>query len=354
VLIRGGGVFERLARARAVAFDKTGTLTAGNPQLVALVGDGVSEAELLRRAAGLEQGSEHALARGIVAAAQLRSVVPETVPNIQARPGQGVVGGYGTRLTAVGNARLVSALRWPIPPALAARADESAEGGRETTVYVGWDGRVRGLFLLADRLRPEARGVVQEMRELGLTAFLLSGDIPATTESVGRALGLDAWQGGLSPEGKLTALGTWSRTTGLVAMVGDGLNDGPVLAGAAVGIAVGSATDLARESADVVLPDDGLVLLPWLARLARRVRNTIMTNLGWAFGYNAVALTLAACGLLQPILAAGLMAGSSLLVVANSLRLERRVGAEDLGRDGRPSQGLGPMTAARSDPPALP
>ena len=325
-VVRGGGVIEALAGIRGVAFDKTGTLTTGNVRMVGVVTEGVSEAELLQRAAALEQGSEHPLARGIVAAADVRKVVPETVPNVQARPGQGVVGGDGERLTAVGNTALMATLQWPIPPALAARARELEADAPRTAIYVGWAGRVRGLLLLDDTLRPEAGQVVTDIRELGLTTLLLSGDTPAMAESVAGALGFDAWQAALSPVGKSAALETWSQKQGPVAMVGDGLNDGPVLAAATVGVAVGGATDLARESADIVLPATGLVLLPWLVRLARRVRKIILSNLAWAFGYNVVALSLGAFGLLQPILAAGLMAGSSLVVVVNSLRLERLPG----------------------------
>jgi P-type Cu2+ transporter len=137
---------------------------------------------------------------------------------------------------------------------------------------------------------------------------------------------VDEWQAGLLPEAKRVALDRYRARHGAIAMVGDGLNDGPGLASADVGIAVGSATDLARETADLVLPADGLWLLPWVVGRARAVRSTILANLAWAFGYNLIALTCAVLGLLQPILAAAVMAGSSLLVVLNSLRLERLPG----------------------------
>ncbi|HET6757225.1 MAG TPA: HAD-IC family P-type ATPase, partial [Burkholderiales bacterium] len=153
---------------------------------------------------------------------------------------------------------------------------------------------------------------------------------PKAAARVANAVGIRLWQAGLMPEDKVAALREWAREYGAVAMVGDGLNDGPVLAAATVGIAAGGATDLARESADVTLPERGLQRLPALLDLAQRVRKTIITNLAWALGYNVVALTLAVTGWLQPVIAAALMAGSSLLVVVRSLRaghgtLEQRV-----------------------------
>jgi Cu2+-exporting ATPase len=153
--------------------------------------------------------------------------------------------------------------------------------------------------------------------------LLLTGDHAGAAARVASTVGVDDWQAGLLPEAKRVALDQCRPRHGVVAMVGDGLNDGPGLAWADVGIAVASATDLARETADLVLPPNGLWLLPWVVARARAVRFTLLTNLAWAFGYNLVALTCAVLGRLQPILAAAVMAGSSLLVVLNSLRLER-------------------------------
>jgi P-type Cu2+ transporter len=159
-------------------------------------------------------------------------------------------------------------------------------------------------------------------------------------------VGIEDWQAGLSPEATRAALDRRRRGRGVVAMVGDGLNDGPALVGADVGIAVGTATDLARETADLVLPPDGLWMLPWIVELARAVRATVLTNLAWAFGYNLIALACAACGLLQPVLAAGVMAGSSVLVVMNSLRLERFPDPVPLGL---PARGPGGAAGDRAE-----
>jgi len=166
--------------------------------------------------------------------------------------------------------------------------------------------------------------VIKALHEHGVETLLLSGDTKGPVANVASALGISTWQAELTPEGKVRALREWAdKRRGSIAMVGDGLNDGPVLASAAVGIAVGTATDLAKESADITLPTGGLGSLPWLVELANRVRKSILANLVWALGYNAVALMLAVTGLLKPVVAAGLMFGSSVLVVMRSLRAGR-------------------------------
>ncbi len=190
-------------------------------------------------------------------------------------------------------------------------------------IYVGWAGRVHAVLSLDDTPLPEARSTIEALRDLGLHVALLTGDLAHAARRIGAVAGIDDIQAGLSPEAKRAALDRYRQDHEAVAMVGDGLNDGLVLAEADVGIAVGSATDLARETATLVLPPGGLWMLPWVISVARMVRRTILTNLMWAFGYNLVALTLAVLGLLQPVLAAAVMAGSSILLVVNSLRLSR-------------------------------
>jgi P-type Cu2+ transporter len=217
-----------------------------------------------------------------------------------------------------------------MPPVLSERAKEMAATGH-SVVFIGWSenaraGRARAVLSFDDTPLPEAGATVDALRSLGLRVTLLSGDHAGAVARVAATVGVDEWQAGLLPEAKRMALDQYRARHGAIAMVGDGLNDGPGLACADVGIAVGSATDLARETADLVLPADGLWLLPWVVGRARAVRSTILANLAWAFGYNLIALTCAALGLLRPILAAAVMAGSSLLVILNSLRLERLPG----------------------------
>jgi Cu2+-exporting ATPase len=321
-LVRGGGVLESLARVRSVAFDKTGTLTLGRTRLAGIETAGVETGEALARAAGLERHSEHGLARGIAADADARGLAPVATTQIRSVPGSGIQGIAGDEPVAAGTGAWMAELGWPVPPHLAERA-RMAEAGGHSVVYLGWAGAVRAVLWLDDTPRPEARGMIDALRRAGFGVALLTGDLPEVARRIASSVGIDAWQAALSPEGKKSALAQLRREHGPVAMVGDGLNDGPVLAAADVGVAVGSATDLARETADLVLPEDGLRLLPWTIELAREVRRTIVTSLFWAFAYNVIALGLAAFGLLQPLVAAGMMAASSLIVVLNSLRLER-------------------------------
>lgn len=323
VLVRSGGVLERLARVRTVAFDKTGTLSSGDMRLLALGAAGASEEALLARAAALARGSDHPLAKGIVLAAGGRGLAHPAARDVEVHAGEGLTGVMGGRRVAMGSSGFMARLGLSVPVGL---APDIAEGC--SLVCVAWGGRIRGMLALADTPLPEARSVVASLGRLGLIATVLSGDTPGATARASRAVGIDHWRGELSPSEKVKALHDWAARHGPVAMVGDGLNDGPVLAAAGVGVAVGGATDFARESADVTLPEGTLANLPWLIQLARRVRRTILTNIAWALGYNVIALGLATAGLLQPVIAATLMAGSSLLVVVNSLR----VGREPRGR----------------------
>jgi Cu2+-exporting ATPase len=321
-LVRDPGVLEALARTRLLAFDKTGTLTSGRAHVVGIESDGAGTDEVLARAAGLECHSEHGLARAITMAAATRGLKPVVARDVRIRPGRGIRGNADGKAVVAGNSALMSELGWSLAPALGERA-RSLEASGYSVIYVGWGDRVRAVLSLDDSLLPEARSAIAALRSRGLHPILLTGDVAHATQRVAVAVGIVDVQAGLSPEAKRAALDRQRQRYGVVAMVGDGLNDGPVLADADIGIAVGSATDLARETAALVLPRDGLWMLPWVVDVARAVRMTILTNLLWAFGYNLIALTLAALGLLQPILAAAVMAGSSVLVVLNSLRLER-------------------------------
>ncbi len=282
----------------------------------------VAADEVLARAAGLERHSEHGFGHAIAAAAAVRGLDPVVAGDVQTLPGRGIRGNADGEAVVAGNRALMSELGWSVAPALGERG-RSLEAEGYSVIYVGWGEHVRAALALDDAALPEARSTVEALRSRGLHVMLLSGDLARATQRVAVAAGIEDAQSGLSPEVKRAALRRLRQRYGVVAMVGDGLNDGPVLAEADIGIAVGSATDLARETAAVVLPRDGLWMLPWVVDVARAVRTTILTNLLWAFGYNLIALTLAVLGLLQPVLAAAVMAGSSILVVLNSLRLER-------------------------------
>ena len=328
-LVRDPAALEALARIRILAFDKTGTLTSGKPRLVSIEGV-IPGDEVLAWVAGLERHSEHAFARGIVDAAAARKIAPVDVQEVRAIPGRGVRGCAAGQAVAAGSLTFMQDLAWTLPEALAEHS-RGLEASGHSLVYVGRSERVQAVLALDDTPLAEARSTLEALRGMGLRLVLLTGDRPAPAERVAGGVGIAHVEAGLSPEAKGAALDRLREHGTRVAMVGDGLNDGPVLAAADVGIAVGSATDLARETASVVLPRDGLSLLPWVIGVARTVRATILMNLLWAFGYNLIALCLAACGMLAPIGAAAIMAGSSVLVVMNSLRLERCCPSPEFG-----------------------
>jgi Cu2+-exporting ATPase len=321
-LVRDPAALETLARTRLLAFDKTGTLTAGRARVVDIESDDVEADEVLARAAGLERYSEHCLSHGITAAAATRGIEPVVTRDIRIVPGRGIQGTVDGQPVAAGNGALMGDLGWSLTSSLREHG-RSLEAGGYSVIYVGWGKRVRGVLSLDDAVLPEVRSTINALRSRGLHIILLTGDLERAAQRVAAAAGIDDAQAALSPEAKRAVLKRHRAGYDAAAMVGDGLNDGPALADADVGIAVGSATDLARETAAIVLPAGGLWMLPWVIDVARAVRANILTNLMWAFGYNLVALTLAALGLLQPVLAAAVMAASSILVVLNSLRLER-------------------------------
>jgi Cu2+-exporting ATPase len=270
----------------------------------------------------LERYSEHGFGHAITTAAAVRGLDPVVTGDVRILPGRGIRGNADGKAVVAGNGALMSELGWSVAPALSEHG-RSLEADGYSVIYIGWGEQVRAALALDDSVLPEARSTVEALRSRGLHVLLLSGDLAHATQRVAVAAGIQDAQSGLSPEAKRAALRQLRQRYNVVAMVGDGLNDGPVLADADIGIAVGSATDLARETAALVLPRDGLWILPWVVDVARAVRMTILTNLMWAFGYNCIAVTLAMLGWLQPVLAAAIMAGSSIIVVLNSLRLER-------------------------------
>jgi heavy metal translocating P-type ATPase len=323
VLIRSTRALEDLAAARAVAFDKTGCLTRGLPALVDLFAlDGDPEG-LLHEAAALAARDDHPLSRALVRAARDRGIkaVPTTL--VETRSGRGLCGGEGEARAALGSPELFRELEWDLAPALAERiAAYEADG--YSVVLFGRSGAARGVAALEDEIKVEAPAVAAQLRRRGLTLAILSGDRPPAVKRIADALAIDRWEASRSPADKVSAVHRLEQEVGGaggVAMVGDGLNDGPVLAAATVGIALGSGTELARTSAEIVTAGSGLDVLPWLIDLTRAARRTTRVNLAWAFGYNTVGLGLAAAGVLQPVIAAALMAGSSILVVLNSWRM---------------------------------
>ncbi|MFF5188244.1 heavy metal translocating P-type ATPase [Streptomyces sp. NPDC000345] len=315
ILIKGPEVLESTRRVDTVVLDKTGTVTTGRMTLQDVyVADGTDEAELLRLAGALEHASEHPVARAVAAGAQERTGELPAAEHFENVPGQGVRGRVEGREVAVG--RLFADL----PPELARARDKAERDGR-TAVVVGWDGTARGVLAVADAVKETSAEAVRELRALGLTPVLLTGDNRAVAEAVAAAVGIDEVIAEVMPEDKVEVVRRLQGEGRVVAMVGDGVNDAAALATADLGLAMGTGTDAAIEASDLTLVRGDLRVAADAIRLSRRTLSTIKGNLVWAFGYNVAALPLAAAGLLNPMIAGATMAFSSVFVVTNSLRL---------------------------------
>ncbi|MFD4301590.1 heavy metal translocating P-type ATPase [Streptomyces albidoflavus] len=322
ILIRGPEVLENTRRVDTVVLDKTGTLTTGRMELTeVLPADGTGETELLRLAGALEHASEHPVARAVASAAEERHGPLPPVSGFASTSGLGVRGTVEGRQVAAGRPQLLAEAGMPLPEELE-RALAAAEARGRTVVAVGWDGAVRGLLTLADALRETSAEAVRELRALGLTPVLLTGDNEAVAAEVARAVGIDRVVAGVLPEGKVAEVERLRAEGRTVAMVGDGVNDAAALATADLGLAMGTGTDAAIEAGDLTLVRGDLRAAGDAIRLSRRTLATIKGNLCWAFGYNVAALPLAAAGLLNPMIAGAAMAFSSVFVVTNSLRLK--------------------------------
>ena len=324
VLIKGGVYVELPARLDAIAFDKTGTLTRGEPAVVAVVPlNGHDEDELLERAAALEARSIHPLARAITARAEQRGLTVFPATGVQAFSGKGVSGEFAGRRYWLGSHRFLIE-RGRQTPEVTERAEALERDGR-TVVAVGSDDHVCGLIAIADTVRPEAAEVVADLHRRGIKHLvMLTGDNRATAEAIAREIGIDEVHAELLPEDKVRVVEELSARYDAVAMVGDGVNDAPAMARAQVGIAMGAAgSDAAIETADIALMTDDLGRLPWLAGHARRTLSVIRANILFSLAIKAafVGLTVLGVATLWGAIAADV--GTSLLVVANALRLLR-------------------------------
>ncbi|MFZ0191243.1 MAG: heavy metal translocating P-type ATPase [Streptosporangiaceae bacterium] len=323
IFIKGHHALESSGLIDTVVFDKTGTITAGQMTVTeAMAVPGTGQTELLRYAGAVEQASEHPIATAIGEAASVRIGPLPVAEGFQALPGLGARGVVDGRQVIVGREKLLRDQGIDIPPGLAGQWGSWEQDGR-TAVLVGWDGRLRGAFAVADTIKPSAQAAVTELRRLGLRPVLLTGDNEATARAVAKAVGIDDAIAGVLPADKAAAIKDLQARGNRVAMVGDGVNDGPALAAADLGMAMGAGTDVAISAADLILLRPDLSVVPDAIALARAARRTIRRNLAWAFGYNVAAVPLAAAGFLNPLIAAAAMTMSSVLVVANSLRLRR-------------------------------
>jgi Cd2+/Zn2+-exporting ATPase len=324
VLIKGGARLERLADVRCVAFDKTGTLTRGELRVVDVAStNGVGGVEILRLAASLESRSEHPIGRAIVARAQQDSVGLATAAAFQALPGLGAEGTVDAARILVGNHRLFEQRGLCSGPAHAGVERMSASGC--TPVMVARNQETVGIIGVADEPREAAKAVIEMIRRQGVEhVALLTGDHEAAAKSLAGSLGISDYRASLLPEDKVAAVEDLRRRHGVLAMVGDGVNDAPALAAADVGIAMGVAgTDAALETADVALMADELAKIPFAIRLSRAAARNIRMNIGFSLGLKAVFLILAFAGAATLWMAVVADMGASLIVIANALRLLR-------------------------------
>lgn len=345
VLIRNAEALEIAGKIQIVVLDKTGTLTFGKPSVTDIIPVGISEEKLLRLTASAEWDSEHALAEAIITAAHERNVDLEEARNFGAIPGQGISATIGNTVVTIGNSSLMSSM----DIALGEREGDASRlaGTGKTPVYIAADGKLIGLIAIADTIKPEAAEVVTQLRNIGIEPVMLTGDNHRTAEAIGQQLGIRQIFADVLPQDKSAKVKEMQDRGLSVAMVGDGINDAPALAQADIGIAMGTGTDVAMEAAGVTLLQGNLNGVLTSFNLSRATIRTIRQNLFWAFFYNTALIPIAAgvfypifslwgrgvpselgfmfgeLGFLNPILAAGAMALSSVSVISNSLRLRR-------------------------------
>jgi Cu+-exporting ATPase len=336
ILIKNVESLELAHRLDAIVFDKTGTLTVGRPEVVDVHVETGTERDLVLLAATVQQGSEHPLAAAIISRAQADGLGPGTVEDFRSLPGRGVAGRVDGDIVLVGNEALLEAHDLATPAASA--TDDWARQGR-TVSWVARGDTVLGAVAMADTLRDTSTAAIEELRGMGVRTLLISGDAPAVAEEIGRQLRVDVARGAVRPDAKAGVVDSLRAEGHTVGMVGDGINDAPALAAADVGIAMGSGTDVAMETAGVTLmrADPGLVA--GAISISRSTWNKIRQNLFWAFIYNIIGIPLAAAGYLSPAVAGAAMAMSSVSVVSNSLLLKRWTPASNRPRTRGSSNG---------------
>ncbi|OZF42230.1 cation-translocating P-type ATPase [Rhodococcus sp. 14-2470-1a] len=323
ILIKGPEVLESTRRVDTVVLDKTGTVTTGKMTLLDVItADGEDTAQVLRLAGALEDSSEHPIAQAIAKGAREKVGALPPVEQFINIEGLGVQGIVDDHAMIVGRARLLADRAQQLPDELES-AMRAAESEGKTAVAVGWDGRARGVLVVADAVKPTSAEAIEQLRGLGLTPIMLTGDNAAAARAIADQVGIHEVIAEVLPADKVDVVKRLQEQGKVVAMVGDGVNDAAALAQADLGLAMGTGTDVAIEASDLTLVRGDLRAAADAIRLSRRTLGTIKGNLFWAFAYNVAALPLAAAGLLNPMLAGAAMAFSSVFVVSNSLRLRR-------------------------------
>ena len=325
ILIKDAEALELAHSVTVVAFDKTGTLTEGHPALVATEAALGTQEELLRNAAAVQQSSDHPLARAVLAQAQARSIRFSLASEVKALPGRGVQAVVAGRTYYLGSARLMEELGFNAKR-LAREAQEFERQGRTVSWLASELGSARqldGLLAFGDSVKPSARAAIERLHAQGVRSVMLTGDNQGAAQAVAKNLGIDQVRAQVLPADKAQAVSELKRLGGVVAMVGDGINDAPALAAADVGIAMSTGTDVAMHAAGITIMRGDPMLVADAIHISRRTYSKIRQNLFWAFAYNVVGIPLAAFGLLNPVIAGAAMAFSSVSVVSNALLLRR-------------------------------
>lgn len=322
ILIRGAEILERAQKLTAVVFDKTGTLTRGEPNVTDVIPLGaLDEAEVLRFAAAVEAGSEHPLGEAVVRAARHRGLDLPKVAGFEAIPGHGIRGETEGHPVLLGNRRLFQ--REGISTTAAEEHMTRLEAEGKTAMLLGCDGQLAGVIAVADTLKPESKEAVAALLREGVEVILLTGDNPRTAQAIAKELGIERVIAEVLPADKAAVIQDMQKQGRVVAMVGDGVNDAPALAAADIGIAIGSGSDVAKETGGIILVRNDVRDVVASIRLSRATMRKIKQNLFWAFFYNSVAIPVAALGFLNPVIAAAAMALSSLSVIVNSALLKQ-------------------------------
>lgn len=332
ILVRSSGLFEKLTGIKQVFFDKTGTLTEmPNRVLAVITNRGLNPVDFMNVVAALEQFSTHPFGQAVMNHYD-RTVPPGiSVSGFHTIPGAGLKGMVDGKLVHIGSRRLMLESDCAIPGELLSQA-ETAQSAGQVVIFAGWDGRAQGVLIIGERLRPEAADVIADLKSLGLSPAILTGDTPAAGRRWQRLLDIPV-EAGMLPEEKLDVI---QQSAGESMMIGDGINDGPALAAAGIGVAMVHGTDVARSASEITLIDDDLRALPWLFRLSAATQRRLKQNLVWAAAYNLIGIGLAMAGLLQPVLAALAMVLSSSFVTRNALGLKTFPAWKEFSRENLP------------------
>jgi Cu+-exporting ATPase len=321
ILIKGGDVLETVHKLKYVVFDKTGTITTGKPAVTDVIRvDSLSEDEVLALAASLETGSEHPLAEPIVALARERGLAMSAVSDFSAVAGAGVTGTIGGTAYRLGNAEFMGK-RAAGTAVVTKKVSDLQHAGKTAMVLAAADGRAIGIIAVADTIKETSPAAVAALKKMGIETYLITGDNEATARAIARRAGVDHVFAGVAPADKAAHVAQLQKK-GTVAMVGDGINDAPALAQADIGIAMRSGTDVAMEAGNIVIMKNELGDIPRAIRLSQATMGKVRQNMFWALIYNTIGIPIAALGLLNPIIAGGAMAMSSVSVVTNSLLLK--------------------------------